>query len=116
MAASVPDGSDAASNFFDLVRTLCDARTLACGDAYTPFSAAHPNDRETLPVEKCAAQVPKQYINAAHDLNQKFHNSQRGEAGPIEAKLLELGERDGSKPHAVVGFALGAFGELPNSC
>ena len=54
VAASAPDGSDAASNFFDLVRTLCDARTLACGDAYTSFSAAHPDDREKFPVEKRA--------------------------------------------------------------
>jgi hypothetical protein len=36
--------------------------------------------------------------------------------GPIEAKLLEFGSRNGPKPHAVVGFVLGAFGEFPNSC
>jgi hypothetical protein len=44
--------------------------------------------------------------------------------GPIEAKLLEFGAkqapefgaRDWPRPHAVVGFVLGAFGELSNSC
>ena len=36
--------------------------------------------------------------------------------GPIGAKLFEFGARDGPKPHAVVGFVLGAFGELSNSC
>jgi hypothetical protein len=35
---------------------------------------------------------------------------------PIEAKLLELSARDGTKPNAVVSFVLGAFGELSNSC
>ena len=99
-----------------VVRTLHDAKTLAWGDAYTSFSAAQPNGRETFPVEKRAAKVPKQYLAAARDLDQKFHNSKRGEVGPIEAKLLEFGERDGPKPHAVVGFVLGAFGELSNSC
>jgi hypothetical protein len=116
VAASAPDGSDAASNLFDLVRTPCDVQTLACGDAYTSFSAARPNDRDTFPVEKRAAKVPKQHLSAARDLDQKFHNSLRGEVGPIEAKLLEFGARDGPKPHAVVRFVLGAFGELPNSC
>jgi hypothetical protein len=55
VVALAPDGSDKASNLFDLLRALCDAKTLACGDAYTSFSAAHPNDRETFPVEKRAA-------------------------------------------------------------
>jgi hypothetical protein len=41
---------------------------------------------------------------------------ERGEVGPIEAKLLELGERDGFKPHAAVGFVLSAFGELFSTC
>jgi hypothetical protein len=52
VAASASDSSDVANNLFDLVRTLCDAMTLACGDAYTSFSAAHLNDRETSPVKK----------------------------------------------------------------
>jgi hypothetical protein len=77
VAASAPDGSDAANNLFGLVRALCDAKTLACGGAYKSFSAAHPNDRETFPVEKRAVKVPKQYLAAARDLDQKFHNSQR---------------------------------------
>jgi hypothetical protein len=33
VAASAPDGSDVASSLFELARTLCDAKTLACGDA-----------------------------------------------------------------------------------
>jgi hypothetical protein len=32
------------------------------------------------------------------------------------AKLLEFGAMDRPKPHAVVGFVLGAFSELSNSC
>jgi hypothetical protein len=89
---------------------------LASGDAYTSFSAAHLNDRETSLVEKRAAKKPKQYVAAARDLDQKFHNSQRGEVRPIEAKLLEFGARDGSRPHAVLRFVLGAFGGLSNCC
>jgi hypothetical protein len=54
-ATSPPDGSDAASSLFDLVRALCDAKNLACGDAYTSFNAARPNDQETPPVVKRAA-------------------------------------------------------------
>jgi hypothetical protein len=53
-----------------------------------------PNDRETFPVEKRAAKVPKQYLTAARDLNQKFSNSKRGKVEPIEAKLLEFGARN----------------------
>jgi hypothetical protein len=55
VAASASGGSDATSSLFGLVRTLCDAKTLACGDVYMPFIAAYPNDRETPPVEKRAA-------------------------------------------------------------
>jgi hypothetical protein len=51
VAASAPAGSDAAKNLFDLLRALCDAKTLACGDSYTSFRAAHLNDRESPPVE-----------------------------------------------------------------
>jgi hypothetical protein len=71
------------------VRTLHGANNLVCCDAFTSFSAAHPNDRETPPVEKRAAKVPKQLLSAARDLDQKFHKSQRGcgEAGPIKGKL-----------------------------
>jgi hypothetical protein len=45
--ASAPDGPNAASGLLGLVRTLCDAKTLACGDAYRSYSAAHPSDRKT---------------------------------------------------------------------
>jgi hypothetical protein len=71
VAASAPVGSDAASSLFGLLRALCDAESLACGGAYTSFSAAHPDDRETFPVEKRAAKVPKQYLAAARGLDQK---------------------------------------------
>jgi hypothetical protein len=94
VAAPVPGSSDAARSLFVLVQALCDANTLACGDAYTSFSAAHFNDRETFPVEKRAAEVPKQYHAEARDLEQKFQNSYRGEMGPIEAKPLEFGARN----------------------
>jgi hypothetical protein len=69
VAASAPGGSNASNSQFDLVWAVCDAKTLACGGAYTSFSAAHPNDRETFPVEKRAAKVPKQYLAAARDLD-----------------------------------------------
>jgi hypothetical protein len=52
--ASAPGGSDAANSPPGLLRVLCDAKTLACGDAYTSLSAAHLSDRETFPVEKRA--------------------------------------------------------------
>ena len=116
VAASAPDGSNSADSLFDLVRSLCDTKTLACGGTYTAFNAAHPNDRGTFPVEKRAAKVPKQYLKTARDLDQKFYNTQPGDVGPIEAKLSEFGARDGPNPRAVVGLVLGAFGELSNSC
>jgi len=52
--ASASNGPDAANNLFGLVRTLCDVKTLTCGDAYTFFSAAHPNDRKAFSDEKRA--------------------------------------------------------------
>jgi hypothetical protein len=75
------------------LRTLRDAKILALGGACTPFSAAHPNDRGTFPVELRAVKVPKLNLAAARDLDPKFHNSKRGEVGPIEAKLLEFRTR-----------------------
>ena len=116
VAALAPDSSDAARSLFDLLRALCDANTLACGDAFTSFSAAHPNDRETFPIENSASKVPKQHLSAARDLYQRFQISQRDEVGPIETKLYEFGARDSPKPQAVVGFILGSIGELSNSC
>jgi hypothetical protein len=38
-----------------------------------------------FPVEKRAAKMPRQYLAAARDLDQKFYNSKRGEVGPNEA-------------------------------
>ena len=72
VAASAPDGSNSADSLFDLVRSMCDTKTLACGDSYKAFNAARPNDRGTFPVEKRAAKVPKQYLKTARDLDQKF--------------------------------------------
>jgi hypothetical protein len=69
---SVSDGSDAPSCLVDLFRTLCDARILGYRDAYTPFSTAYPNDRETFPVEKRAEKMPKQHLTAPRYLDQEF--------------------------------------------
>ena len=66
VAASAPGGSDATSSLFCLMRALYDANILACGDA--------PHDRQAFPLEKCAGKVPKLYLAAARDLDQKFHN------------------------------------------
>jgi hypothetical protein len=76
----------------------------------------HPNDRETFSAEKRAAKVYKQYLTAARDLVHQSHNSQRGEVGPIEAKLFEFCAFVGPKIHAAVDYVLGAFSNLSNSC
>jgi hypothetical protein len=47
LAATAPDGTDSASSLLGFLKTLCNAKTLACGDAYTSYSAAHPSDRES---------------------------------------------------------------------
>jgi hypothetical protein len=49
VTALAPGGSDAARSLFDLLRALCDAKTLACGDAYAHFGVVHPNN-ETFSV------------------------------------------------------------------
>jgi hypothetical protein len=84
LSASALSGSDEASSLFDVVRALCGARILACGGDYTSISAAHPNDRETSPVEKRAAKAPKQYHAATRDFDHKFQESQRREMDPVE--------------------------------
>jgi hypothetical protein len=66
------------------VRTLCDAKTLACGDAYTVFSAAHPNDRETFPVEKRAVKVAKHCLAAARGLDQNSTNHKVAKWGRLK--------------------------------
>ena len=104
LSASAHNGSDEASSLFDVARARCGDRTLACGGDYTSFSAAHPNDRKTFPVEKRAAKAPKQYHAATRDLGHKFHESQRREMKPVETKLLKFGARNGPKTHAAVGF------------
>ena len=88
---------------------------LAYGATYTSLSAAHPNNRGEFTVEKRAAKVPKMNLKT-RNLYQKSQYTQRGKVGPFEAKSSEFGARDGPSPHAVVGFVLGAFGELPSSC
>ena len=45
-----------------------------------------------------------------------MHGTAEGTVGPIEAKLLEYGKRDEPDAHAVVGFVMGAFGELSTTC
>ena len=116
VASSAPDGSSAAESLFDLVKTLCDLKTLACGGAYKNFTASNLNDPGTFPVEKRSAKVHQDYLKSARDLDHKFHNTRPGEVGPIEEKFLEYGAEDGPNPHVVVGLVLGAFGKLSNSC
>jgi hypothetical protein len=65
---SASRGLDAARSLSDLVRALCDAKTLALSGAYKSFNATHPKDQEPFLVEKRAAKVPKQYLAAARDL------------------------------------------------
>ena len=49
----------------------------------------------------------------ARKLDQKYHGTQTGTIGPIEARLREYGKPD---EHAVSGLVLGAFGELSTDC
>ena len=49
----------------------------------------------------------------ARKLDQKYHGTQPGTIGPIEARLREYGKPD---EHAVSGLVLGAFGELSTDC
>jgi hypothetical protein len=116
VAASAPEALDAASSLLGLVRTLSDAKTLACDDAFMFFSAAHSNDRDTFPFEKRAAKVPEQYLAVARDLYQKFQNLQRGEVGRLKPSNSSSGQgMDPGLTLLLVSF-LGAFGELSNSC
>ena len=94
-ASSAPDGSSATESLFDLIKTLCDLKTLACGGNYRDFTASNLNDRGTFPVEKRSAKLHKDYLKSARDLDHKFNNTQPGKVGPIEAKLLEYGAKDG---------------------
>jgi hypothetical protein len=116
VAVSAPGGEDSVDAPFALVQTLCDTKTLACGDAYKRFGAEQPGKRETFPVERRAERVSREYLLTARSLDRDIHKTVLGEVGPIEAKLLEYGAREGPKAHAVVGLVLGAFGELSNSC
>ena len=83
---------------------------------YKCFGAEQPGKRETFPVERRAERVSREYLLTARSLDRDIHKTVLGEVGPIEAKLLEYGAREGPKAHAVVGLVLGAFGELSNSC
>jgi hypothetical protein len=55
------------------------AKSLACDDAYTTFSAVHPNDSDIFSLEKRAAKAPKEYLAAdlavTSDLDKKFRRS-----------------------------------------
>ncbi len=82
VAASDPDGSDAANNLLNLVRTLCDARTLAC-----PSVRRAPNDRETFLVEKRAVKVPKQVPCCGPRSRPEVPQLTTWRSGPIEAKI-----------------------------
>ena len=107
MVASALDGLDAASTFFGLEQTLCDAKTLACGDAYTLYSAAHLSDREQPPVEQRAAKkINSTLLRPAISTGKlKAHNTAK-----------ELGARDKPKLQAAVSCVLGAFGKFSSSC
>jgi hypothetical protein len=52
-----------------------DAKSLACDDAYTTFSAVHPSDSDIFSVEKRAAEAPKEYLAVTRDLDKKFRRS-----------------------------------------
>jgi hypothetical protein len=101
------------STVFDSTRTLCDTKTLACGDVYKSFEATDHTNRATYPVEVRAKNVNKEYFTTARALDRKIHNTTEGSIGPIEARLLEFGNCD---DHAVIGLVMGAFGELSSSC
>jgi len=49
----------------------------------------------------------------ARKLDQKYHSTQPGTIGPIEARLREHGKPN---EHAISGLVLGAFGELSTDC
>ena len=49
----------------------------------------------------------------ARKRDQKYHGTQLGTTGPVEARLREYGKPD---VHAVSGLVLGAFGELSTDC
>ena len=48
--------------------------------------------------------LPQEYLNKARAADQKYNNTERGTVGPVERKLLELGE--------VRGIVSGNFGEV----
>ena len=100
----------------DEIRCTTTLEKLKSEIGYKNFTTSNLNDRGTFPVEKRSAKVHKDYLRSGRDLDHKFHNTQPGEVGPIEAKLFEYGAKDGPNPHAVVGLVLGAFGELSISC
>ena len=55
-------------------------------------------------VDARADLLPQEYLNKARAADQKYNNTERGTVGPVERKLLELGE--------VRGIVSGNFGEV----
>ena len=108
---------DMPTTLFDQVQTLLDAKTLACGGTYKGLipegDLDSPATRAKFPAEVRAAKVTKDYYKVARKLDQKYHGTQPGTIGPIEARLREYGKPD---EHAVSGLVLGAFGELSTDC
>ena len=43
-------------------------------------------------VDARADLLPQEYLNKARAADQKYNNTERGTVGPVERKLLELGE------------------------
>mmetsp|Transcript_15503 Transcript_15503/g.31856 ORF Transcript_15503/g.31856 Transcript_15503/m.31856 type:complete len:109 (+) Transcript_15503:1045-1371(+) len=62
--------------------------------------------------EKRTAGDSKEYTAHARKQDSRHHGIPVGNAGSIEVKLCELGAVEGDRPHAVVGFVVGAFGAL----
>ena len=111
------DGSDTmdgamCSTVLDLVRTLLDVKTFACGDLYKQFSALEGFLR---PVEARPRKTHPQYVAHARALDRKIHRTVRGAVGPIEATLLEFGAFRGGHAREVLGLVVGAFGELSSA-
>merc|ERR1712004_137593 len=55
-------------------------------------------------VDARADLLPQEYLSKARAADQKYNNTERGTVGPVERKLLELGE--------VRGIVSGNFGEV----
>jgi hypothetical protein len=87
--ALAPDGLDAANNLFNLVRALC-GRCVA-PRLWLVVTLTRPSARRTPTTERrsllknARRKCQSSTFAATRDLDQKSHNSKRGEVGPIEA-------------------------------